>query len=88
MTHKEIIELTATTAGISKAAAGRLIQTLTYRFKAEVANGGEVKWAGLGKLYAQDRKPRRGRNPRTGEGIDIPARRVLRIRESKRQVGA
>ena len=88
MTHKEIIELTAITAGISKAAAGRLIQTLTYRFKSEVANGGEVKWAGLGKLYAKERPARKARNPRTGESLDVPAKRVIKFRESKRQVAA
>lgn len=38
---------------------------------------------GLGKLVLVDRKARKGRNPATGEIIDIPAKRVVKFRVAK-----
>ena len=43
----------------------------------ELAAGGEVPLPGLGKLKTKDRAARMGRNPRTGEAMTIPARRVV-----------
>ena len=42
----------------------------------ELTAGGEVPLPGLGKLKTKDRAARMGRNPRTGEAVTIPARRV------------
>lgn len=44
-----------------------------------LAKGGEILLPGLGKLKAVVMPPRKGRNPRTGEAIDIPARRVVKF---------
>ena len=43
----------------------------------ELTAGGEVPLPGLGKLKTKDRAARMGRNPRTGEAMTIPARRVV-----------
>lgn len=43
----------------------------------ELTAGGEVPLPGLGKLKTKDRAARMGRNPRTGEAVTIPARRVV-----------
>ena len=43
----------------------------------ELAAGGEGPLPGLGKLKTKDRAARMGRNPRTGEAMTIPARRVV-----------
>ncbi len=40
---------------------------------------------GIGKLVVVNRKARKGRNPATGEPIDIPAKRVLKFRSRKRR---
>lgn len=51
---------------------------LAYR---EAKNGFTIP--GVGKLVIQDRKARAGRNPATGETIQIPAKRVLKFRIAK-----
>lgn len=42
-----------------------------------VADGYDVVLPGLGKFYPKDRPARTGRNPQTGEAVQIPAKRVL-----------
>ena len=44
-----------------------------------LASGKEVSIHGFGVFKTEDRAPRKGRNPRTGEAIDIPARRVVKF---------
>ena len=46
-------------------------------------NGETVALPGIGKLEAQDRPARNGRNPRTGESLVIPARRNVRLKVGK-----
>ena len=44
---------------------------------AELVDGGEISLPGLGKLKVKETSARTGRNPRTGERIDIPASRKI-----------
>ena len=53
---------------------------LAYR---EVVNNGEFPLPGLGKLVKKDRAARMGRNPMTGEQIQIPAKTVVKFRVAK-----
>lgn len=46
---------------------------------AELLGGGEVPLPGIGKLKAKKAAARKGRNPRTGESVDIPARKKVRF---------
>ena len=48
----------------------------------ELENGEEVKLPGIGKLYVVQKEARKGRNPRTGEEIDIDAKNVVRFKAS------
>ncbi len=43
---------------------------------AQLAAGGRVELRGFGAFSTRDRKARVGRNPRTGESVDVPAKRV------------
>ncbi len=54
------------------------LATLAYK---EAPNGFTIP--GLGKLVLRDRKARLGRNPQTGETIQIPAKKVLKFRIAK-----
>lgn len=54
-----------------------VLQALKDVAAQELAAGGEVPLPGLGKLKTKDRAARMGRNPRTGEAVTIPARRVV-----------
>ena len=54
-----------------------LLETLCNVIAAELLGGGEVSLPGLGKLKVKETNARAGRNPRTGEVIDIPAGRKV-----------
>lgn len=70
--------------GVSKKEAGEFWDKfieLTYK---EVRGGeGEMNLPGLGKLVKKHRAARMGRNPATGESIQIPAKTVLKFRVAK-----
>ena len=49
----------------------------------EVRKGGKVKIRGFGKFYLKETSPRTARNPRTGERVEVPARKVFAFKPSK-----
>ena len=73
MNKSELIEAVAESADISKAAAGRAVDTVVSSIIDSLANGGQVAIAGFGTFTVRDRAARVGRNPRTGEEIQIKA---------------
>jgi DNA-binding protein HU-beta len=80
MTKKEIIENVATAAGISKAAAERAVNTMMESIKESLASGDNVLLVGFGRFSVRERAPRKCRNPKTGEIIEIPARKVVKFK--------
>jgi nucleoid DNA-binding protein len=48
-----------------------------------LSSGVDVKWSGLGGFKINERKPRKGRNPKTGEELHIPSRKVIKFVPSK-----
>jgi len=81
MTKSEIVAKVAETAGITKKQAKAAIEGLVALAYKGAANGFTIP--GLGKLVKVNRKARKGRNPKTGEIIDIPAKTVLKFRIAK-----
>jgi len=63
--------------GLSLEKHDTLLETLCSVIAAELLGGGEVSLPGLGKLKVKETNARAGRNPRTGEVIDIPAGRKV-----------
>lgn len=59
--------------GLSKASAERALETVTKEIIQEVAAGGTVTLVGFGTFKASQRAARAGRNPATGEAIQIAA---------------
>ena len=80
-TKSQIIAEVAEAAEISKKQGQAVLEALVAMAYKEAVNG--FKIPGLGKLVMRDRKARMGRNPRTGEAIQIPAKRVLKFRVAK-----
>lgn len=80
-TKSQIIAGVAEAAGISKKQGKAVLEALVAMAYKESANG--FKIPGLGKLVVRDRKARMGRNPKTGEAIQIAAKRVLKFRVAK-----
>lgn len=73
MTKKDLIAKIAEESGDSKATVERVLNSLGSVSAAELLGDGEVPLPGLGKLKAEERKARMGRNPRTGEPLQIAA---------------
>jgi DNA-binding protein HU-beta len=69
----ELIEAVAEGADISKAAAERAVNTMVSSVIGTLAKGDQVAIAGFGSFVVRERAARTGRNPRTGEEIQIKA---------------
>ena len=73
MNKAELIDAVADAADISKAAATRAVDTVIDQITNTLKSGNQVTLVGFGTFSVKDRAARTGRNPRTGEPIDIPA---------------
>jgi DNA-binding protein HU-beta len=74
----QLIEKVAQVAKINKAQAGRAIKAVVKNIVDSLTSEGRIIIAGLGTFKVKSTKPRTGRNPKTGETIQIAAgRRVL-----------
>lgn len=83
MNKTDIIDQISNKLGCTKADAERMIETVIDAIAAALKKGDEVSIAGLGIFTAKTRPGRTGRNPRTGETIQIKAMRVPKFRASK-----
>jgi len=81
MTKSQIIAAVAEKADISKAQSKEALEGLAALAYEGAADGFTIP--GIGKLVIVDRKARMGRNPATGETIQIAAKRVLKFRIAK-----
>jgi len=79
----ELIDAVAEGADISKAAATRAVDTMLDSISKTLANGDQVTLVGFGTFSVKSRAARTGRNPRTGEAIDIPAAKVPGFKAGK-----
>ena len=82
MTKADMIELVYERLGVSKREAATIVETVFEIIKETLERGENVKISGFGSFNIQHKKPRRGRNPQTGEEITISARRVLSFKAS------
>ncbi|MBM4163429.1 MAG: HU family DNA-binding protein [Lentisphaerae bacterium] len=80
-TKSEIIAELAETAGVEKAQAATMLEALVAMAIREAADGFTIP--GLGKLVKVERAARMGRNPATGETIQIAAKSALKFRLAK-----
>ncbi len=83
MNKSELIDAIAKTSDISKAAATRALDSTVNAIKEALKNGEEVNLVGFGSFSVDDRAGRVGRNPRTGEAIEIKAARIPKFRAGK-----
>jgi DNA-binding protein HU-beta len=73
MNKQQLIEKVAQQSGASQLDTERSVNAILAEITSEVAGGGEVVLAGFGKFTVAHRKARQGRNPATGESIQIAA---------------
>jgi DNA-binding protein HU-beta len=73
MNKSDLVDAIADSAGLSKADAGRSLDALVDTVTGALKNGDAVSLVGFGTFSVRDRAARTGRNPRTGETIQIKA---------------
>jgi DNA-binding protein HU-beta len=83
LTKAQVIGHFAEKLDVKRAVARSFFEELTTLAAKEVKKSGQFVIPGVGKLVLSKRKARLGRNPQTGEQIQIPAKTVLKFRIAK-----
>ncbi|MBN2837497.1 MAG: HU family DNA-binding protein [Fusobacteriaceae bacterium] len=84
MTKKEFVELYAEKAKFeSKAEAERKLNAILDLFEETLVKGEEINFVGWGKFEVKETAARTGRNPKTGEEVAIPAKKVVKFKAGK-----
>jgi DNA-binding protein HU-beta len=83
MTQSEVFNHFADKTGMKRAQVKEFFDELANLASSEVKGNGEFVLPGFGKLVLSERKAREGRNPQTGETIQIPAKTTLKFRLGK-----
>ena len=80
MNKNDLIAAVASRAGLSKADAAKAVDGITSSITSALQSGKEVRLVGFGTFSVGHRKATMGRNPRTGESIQIAARNVAKFK--------
>jgi len=79
----DLVSAVSGSAGISKADATKAVDSVFDNITSSLRGGNEVRLIGFGTFSVANRKATTGRNPRTGETIQIPARRQAKFKAGK-----
>lgn len=83
VTRKELAEVVADKLGYPLSACSDIVDRLFNTMKSSMLDGSSIKLVHFGTFSVRDKKPRKGRNPRTGETITIEERQIVSFRPSK-----
>lgn len=83
MNKSELVDAIASSADLSKAAAGRALDATIEAVRKALKKNDTVTLVGFGTFYVGERAARNGRNPRTGKSIKIKAARIPKFRAGK-----
>jgi DNA-binding protein HU-beta len=83
MTKAELVSKIAAEGGITKAQAEKALDGFVAAVTGALTTGEKVSLVGFGTFSVGERAGREGRNPRTGEKINIPASRVVKFKAGK-----
>ncbi len=84
LTKSDIGEDLNNEIGLNKREAKELVDMLFNDIKILLSEGHEVKLSGFGNFQLRDKSSRPGRNPRTGEDVEISARRVVTFKSGQK----
>ena len=79
MNKGDLIEAIAKTSGESQATVGRVLDGFVETVKTSLQKGDSINLVGFGSFSVSERAARTGRNPRTGEAIEIPAQPSVKL---------
>ena len=83
MTKADVVERVCTNVKFSKKEAAEIVELVFDTIKETLEKGTKIKLSGFGNFQVREKKARVGRNPQTGQEIEIAARRVLTFRPSQ-----
>ena len=83
MTKAELIEDVSRAAELSRKDSETIVETLFGSIVSSLRNGDKIEIRGFGSFRTRQRKPRIGRNPKTGARVDVPAKKIPYFKPSK-----
>ncbi len=83
MTKAELVDEVARNSELSKKDAEVIVQTVLDSIVDSLKNGEKVELRGFGSFRLRDRASRQGRNPKTGEKVFVPAKKVPYFKPGK-----
>ncbi len=83
MNKSQLIDAVAANSGLTKADTEKAFKAFVETISSELAKGEQITLIGFGTFLVRDRKARTGRNPRTGETIQIAASKVPAFKAGK-----
>ncbi|KAB2842661.1 integration host factor subunit alpha [bacterium] len=83
MTKADLVESIYEKIGFSKKESSDIVEMIFDTMKDTLEKGEKIKISGFGNFVVRAKRPRMGRNPQTGQEIEISARRVLTFRPSQ-----
>ena len=84
MNKADLLEKVAKDCDVSKTAADQILTSIIGAITDAVAAGDKVTLIDLGTFSIAERSAREGRNPKTGETIAIPAKKVVKFKAGKK----
>ncbi|MFB9733143.1 HU family DNA-binding protein [Ornithinimicrobium kibberense] len=84
MSKKVIVEAVAREAGMTQAAADKVVSSVLEAVSAELAKGEKVSFPGFGTFEVRERSARTGRNPQTGAEIQIAASKSVGFKQGSK----
>src|SRR5437867_11843200 len=76
MTKADLINIVARKLEITQVQAGIIVEAALRSIVNALQNGQEVEIRGFGSFRFRNRAPRKGRNPKTGEKVDVPPKKI------------
>ena len=83
MNKDDLIAKVANSVGVSKTDAAKSVDAVFSNITSSLKGGNDVRLVGFGTFIVANRAATTGRNPRTGESIQIPAKKVPKFRAGK-----
>jgi integration host factor subunit alpha len=83
VTKADLVEAVHHTVGFSKKESGEIVERVFETMKSTLERGEDLKISGFGKFDVRRKKARRGRNPKTEQGLIISARTVVTFKASQ-----
>ena len=83
MTKADLIEEVAQAGGLTRRDAEVVVETVFHSMTQALARGEKIELRGFGSFRVQERSARPARNPKTGETVHVPAKKVPRFRPGR-----